>query len=70
MRVNVETLKQLRLAQGLSIQQLAERAGVSHTVANAVETGRINPHPSTVTKLAEALGVSASTLIDWNCAGT
>ncbi len=70
MRINPETLRRLRQEQGLTVHQLAAKAGVAHTVVSRAEAGRNNPHPASVRKLAEALGVSVSTLIDWKDAGT
>lgn len=48
-----EKLRQIRLQRGLSQRDMP----VAHDTVSAVESGRRNPHPSTLRKLAEALGV-------------
>jgi transcriptional regulator with XRE-family HTH domain len=46
-------------------EQLAEASGVSPSTIVAIERGdRPNPHPGTLGKLAEALGVSPADLLD------
>lgn len=40
---------------GLSIAELAERAGISPTTLQGLETGRTAPSPLTVKRLAKAL---------------
>lgn len=50
-------IRQLRRRQGLTIQEVAKRAGVSRTSLSQIETGVANPSISTLTKIAEALGV-------------
>jgi DNA-binding XRE family transcriptional regulator len=57
-------LRELRAEQVLSQQDLATRAGVSKTTVVQIEAGRIRPHPSTVRKLAAALGLPARELRD------
>jgi transcriptional regulator with XRE-family HTH domain len=57
-------LRELRAEQVLSQQDLAERAGVSKTTVVQIEARRIRPHPSTVRKLAAALGLPARELRD------
>jgi transcriptional regulator with XRE-family HTH domain len=50
-------LRDLRDDNALSQQELAIRAQVSKTTIVRIEAGRIRPHPSTVRKLAVALGL-------------
>lgn len=50
-------VKHLRLFQGLSAVELAERSGVSLETISRVENGKHKPQKKTVEKLAEALGV-------------
>jgi DNA-binding XRE family transcriptional regulator len=52
-------LRELRADHVMSQQDLAYRAGVSKTTIVQIEAGRIRPHPSTVRKLATALGLPA-----------
>ena len=51
------TLRDARLRKLLSQRQLAERARVSQATIVKIERGDARPHPSTLRKLAEALGV-------------
>jgi len=62
MEVNVERLKELRRERVLSLRELEERSGVSYNTIWRIEDGRQGPHPRTVRKLAEALGVEPSEL--------
>lgn len=56
-------LKGERLAQGLSQETLAEKAGLSRTGVRHVEGGNFKPTLYTLLKLADALGVDICTLI-------
>ena len=54
-----ETLGACRRSAGLSQQELAERSGLSIRAISNLERGRARrPHPGTVRRLAEALGLS------------
>jgi transcriptional regulator with XRE-family HTH domain/tetratricopeptide (TPR) repeat protein len=54
------TLRRLRVAAGLSQQELAERAGLSPAAVAALERGRRRrPYPATVRALAEAMDLPA-----------
>lgn len=46
-----------RERNALSQAQLAQKAGITEATVNLVETGKVAPRPSTVKKLADALGV-------------
>ncbi len=50
-------LRDLRIASGMSQPKLARRAGISPSVLSGLERGKHEAGPSTVPKLAEALGV-------------
>jgi transcriptional regulator with XRE-family HTH domain len=65
MQVDTERLRRLRLEAGLSLRALALSAGVSHDTVMEIEAGRRAPHPSTVKKLADALDVRVTELVDW-----
>ena len=69
MHVNTQMLKRCRIEAGLSLRGLAAAAGVSHDTAMEIEGGRRAPHPATVKKLADALGVGVGTLVDWEAEG-
>jgi predicted ATPase/DNA-binding XRE family transcriptional regulator len=52
-------LQRLRAAAGLSQEELAERAGLSQRGISDLERGRRHsPHPATMRRLAEALGLA------------
>lgn len=52
-------VRRLRLAAGLSQEELAQRARLSVKAVGALERGeRLRPYPNTVRALADALGVS------------
>ena len=55
-------LKDLREEQDLTLQQLADKAGVSVGTVYKAESGRVQPFGRTLHKLARALGVPVATL--------
>ncbi|HEX7549711.1 MAG TPA: helix-turn-helix transcriptional regulator [Candidatus Methylomirabilis sp.] len=57
-------LRQIREKKGLSLRELAEKAGVDWTSINRIELGKANPRFETLEKLAKALGVSTRDLIE------
>jgi transcriptional regulator with XRE-family HTH domain len=60
-----DRVKQLRAAAGMSLQQLATKAGLSMSGVVQIETGTIpDPRLSTVKALARALGVSLDVLAE------
>jgi transcriptional regulator with XRE-family HTH domain len=69
MRVDTRALKQFRLEAGMSLRGLARAAGVAHDTVMDIERGVRDPHPATVKKLAEALGVAVGDLVDWKGEG-
>ncbi len=58
-----KTVRQIRQAKGLSQAELAKRAGLSREYINKIEAGKYDPPLSTITALAEALGVTAGKLM-------
>jgi transcriptional regulator with XRE-family HTH domain len=59
MEVDGVKLKEIRLDRGYSQEELHKLTGISRDTISRLETGdRPNPHPRTLRKLAEALGVS------------
>jgi transcriptional regulator with XRE-family HTH domain len=62
-RIDVQKLKQLREERALSLRELAEVSGVSHTTIWQHERGKAGAHPRTVRLLAEALGVTPRELM-------
>lgn len=53
-----------RTRLGLSVQALAQRAGVSLGLVSQLERGMGNPSLQSIQRLAQALGVSASRLLE------
>jgi len=59
-----ENLRRLRVRRGFSIERLAERSGVGRSTISDVERGRKTPTINVVARLAAALGVPFTTLLD------
>lgn len=59
-----ERLKRIRLRRAMSQRKLAEAAGMSQRAIVDLETDKREPHPSTLGKLAKALGVEPAELIE------
>lgn len=57
-------LKQLREARDLSRQELAERAGISREYMRRLEAGHQDPTIGTLQRLAKALGVKVTRLLE------
>ncbi|MER5769323.1 helix-turn-helix domain-containing protein [Streptomyces sp. NPDC001985] len=58
-------LKRRRAERGLTLDALAALAGVSRGMIIQIEQARTNPSVGTTVKLADALGVSLTTLLDY-----
>lgn len=57
-------IRAIRQRKKLTLQALAKKAGnMSYTFLSNVETGKADPSLSTLRRLADALGVSASELV-------
>ena len=59
-----DTLVKLRQADGLSLDALSKRAGVSKSMLSQIERNQANPTVAVVWRLANALGVPISLLVD------
>ncbi|MFD8687592.1 helix-turn-helix domain-containing protein [Streptomyces sp. NPDC059651] len=57
-------LKRWRGERGFTLDALAARAGVSRGMIIQIEQARTNPSVGTTVKLADALGISITTLLD------
>ncbi len=57
-------VKRLRVEKGWSQEDYADRAGIHRTYVSDIERAARNPTISVVEKLAKALKVSASVLIE------
>jgi len=57
-------VRSARRSRGLSLDQLAARAGVSKGALVALERATANPTLGTLVRLADALGISVSALVE------
>ncbi|HMK87492.1 MAG TPA: XRE family transcriptional regulator [Steroidobacteraceae bacterium] len=57
------TARRLRERQNLTLADVAQRAGISSAMLSRLETGRVSPSLETIVALAQALGVTASVLL-------
>ncbi len=57
-------VRRLRVEKGWTQEDYADRAGIHRTYVSDIERGRRNPTITVVEKLAKALKVSASVLIE------
>ena len=56
----METLREFRRQKGWSQKDLADESGVGQDTISGIESGRHEPRPSTLRKLAEALDVEVA----------
>jgi transcriptional regulator with XRE-family HTH domain len=59
-----ERLRAARSAGGVTLQQVAERTGLSKSFVSQVETGAATPSLGSLVSIARALGVPVGTLIE------
>lgn len=59
-----QNLRRAREALGISQEDLADRAGLHRTYVSGVERGVRNPTVTVLEKLAKALKVKSSSLLD------
>ena len=62
--VKLTRLKDIRQRKALTQQQLADRAGVNRVTIARIEGGKDEPFPTTVRKVADALGVEPEELLE------
>lgn len=58
-----ERLKELRIEQAMTQEELAEKAEIGKNTVNRMERNLTEPRPSTLRKLAEALNVEPRELV-------
>ncbi|MFG3281178.1 helix-turn-helix domain-containing protein [Streptomyces sp. NPDC048111] len=63
-------VKRWRTERGFTLEALATRAGVSRGMLIQIEQARTNPSVGTVVKIGDALGVSITTLLDYESGPT
>jgi transcriptional regulator with XRE-family HTH domain len=61
--VNVHRLKELRTLRALTLRELGQQSGVSYATIWRLENGHNEARPSTIRKLARALGVDTAELV-------
>jgi len=57
------TARRLRESQNLTLADVARRANISSAMLSRLETGRVSPSLETIVALSQALGVTASALM-------
>ena len=57
-------VRDLRASRGLTLEDLAERSGVSRSMISVIERGESSPTAALLEKLASGLGVSLASLFD------
>ena len=62
------TLREARLRRRMSQQSLADRAGVARVTVSQIELGKSGPRPHIARRLAEALGIQPSEIIEFGAA--
>jgi transcriptional regulator with XRE-family HTH domain len=68
--VKLTRLRDVRQRKALTQQQLAERAGVNRVTIARIEGGKDEPFPTTVRKVADALGVEPDDLMETGAPAT
>ena len=56
----MEIVRKMRKERGWTQRELADKAGTTQYTISEIELGHRDPHPTTLRKLAEALGVSVA----------
>jgi transcriptional regulator with XRE-family HTH domain len=62
--LDLMALRELRQARVMTQRELAEQAGISVKTLVDVEKFKVRPHPTTLRKLARALGVEPTMLAE------
>lgn len=61
-----QNIKKIRLEKGLTQKQLAEKCGMFDSALRRIENGKQNPKIETVEKIANALNIPITDIIDNN----
>lgn len=64
MKVDGVKIREIRANRVLSMRDLEERSGVSYNTIWRLETGKTEAHPRTIRRLADALEVEPSDLLE------
>lgn len=57
-------VRKFRTQQGRTLQEVADHCGFSRSLLSKIESGKTSPPISTLTKIAEALGLKLSALLE------
>ena len=57
-------IRKLRLRQGRTLREVADECGFTASLLSKIETGKTMPPVSTLVKIADALRIRVSTLLD------
>ncbi len=58
-----ENLKKIRIMKGITQTEIAKKLDVNRSFVSNIENGKTNPTLSTITNLADALGVTVNELL-------
>ncbi len=64
MKIKVDKMLISMAASGLTVNELADRSGVSRNTISAIKAGKANCRPDKVGALARALGVEIEELVE------
>lgn len=64
-----QAVRELRVASGLTQEELADRAGLDRSYIGGVERGDRNPSLSVIEKIAEGLDVTLAELFSYSAKG-
>lgn len=60
-----DRIREIRKQQGLTIQELADNAGIEYIQLSRIERGKINTSVSHIARLATALETDCKTIFDF-----
>ncbi len=61
-----QTIREIRKAYGITQKQLADACGIDDATIRKYESGKLNPKPSTIEKIAKGLDVDVNVLLGSN----
>jgi transcriptional regulator with XRE-family HTH domain len=64
MKININKLLMAMANACITIGELSSKSGISRTALNNFTTGKGNPKPATIGKIAKALNVNVEDLLD------
>ncbi|WP_195199835.1 helix-turn-helix domain-containing protein [Faecalispora jeddahensis] len=64
MKLDMQKMLLAMAVKCMTVGELAERSGISRVALTRFTTGKNNPKPATIGKIAKALGVPVESLVD------